>query len=155
MQQAPRFCPIELEALTKAMKEIIFIEREVEQAKIELSLKSDLNLYDLFRNFDSKGDGNITDQCLRHGLESNLSFHDFIPDDVYMFFRRFDRHGIGYLNFNALAAAILPFSREYALLVTDRPEYYCKRETDPRRFFQVDTRYELQSLFSVIFKAER
>ena len=50
---------------------------------------------------------------------------------------------------------ILPFSREYANLVTDRPEYYCRRERDPRRYFTVDTRYELQGMWSVLFKAER
>ena len=35
----------------------MFIEREVESAKIELALKSDFNLYDMFKMFDMKGIG--------------------------------------------------------------------------------------------------
>ena len=48
---------IELQEFTKALREIVFIEREVESAKIELALKSDFNLYDLFKMFDLKGIG--------------------------------------------------------------------------------------------------
>jgi len=36
------------------IKEIVFIEREVESAKIDLALKTDFNLVDAFRLFDSK-----------------------------------------------------------------------------------------------------
>ena len=72
-----------------------------------------------------------------------------------MFFRKHDRRSIGHIDFNHFASAILPFSREYANLVTDRPEYYCRREKDLRRYFTVDTRYEIQALWSVLFKAER
>lgn len=36
------------------LKEIVFLEREVESAKIDLALKSDFNLKDAFRMFDSK-----------------------------------------------------------------------------------------------------
>jgi Ca2+-binding EF-hand superfamily protein len=36
------------------LKEIVFLERGVEQAKIDLALKSDFNLLDAFRMFDMK-----------------------------------------------------------------------------------------------------
>ena len=62
---------------------------------------------------------------------------------------------MGALDFNRLGQAILPFSKEYANLVTDRPEYYCRRERDARRYFTVDTRFEFQALWGTIFKAER
>ena len=143
----------ELNELTRALKEIVFIEREVESAKIELALKSDFNLYDMFTQLDFDGTGRVDKEALRNGLELNLGFRDFMQDDLYLFFRRFAAGGD--LNFNSMSHAILPFSREYALLVTDRPEYYCKREREARRFFQVDTRYELLALWTIIFKAER
>ena len=58
------------------------------------------------------------------GLKRNLHFNDFTSDDIYLFFRRLDKESKGRLNFNDFSSAILPFSREYAALVTDRPDYY-------------------------------
>ena len=60
-----------------------------------------------------------------------------------MFFRKHDRKNQGAIDFNSIGNALLPFSREYANLVTDRPEYYCRREMDPRKYFTIDTRYEI------------
>ena len=58
-RSAPKFDRIELEEFTKVLKEIVFSEREVESAKIELALKSDFNLFDAFRMFDFKGLGEV------------------------------------------------------------------------------------------------
>lgn len=57
---APKLDRIEIEEFTKVLKEIVFSEREVESAKIELALKSDFNLFDAFRMFDFKGAGDVT-----------------------------------------------------------------------------------------------
>jgi hypothetical protein len=40
--------------LINVLREIVFLEREVESAKIDLALKSDFNLKDAFRMFDSR-----------------------------------------------------------------------------------------------------
>ena len=124
------------------LKEIVFAEREVESAKIELALKSDFNLIDAFRMFDLKGVGCFTSQDLSDCLVRSLHYNDFTSDDIYLFFRRLDKEGKGRLNFNDFSSAVLPFSREYAALVTDRPDYYSKRERDCARFFNSDTRHE-------------
>ena len=139
---APKLDRIEIEEFTKVLKEIVFSEREVESAKIELALKSDFNLFDAFRMFDFKGVGDVTAQDLSDGLARHLLFNDFTSDDIYLVFRRLDRESKGRLNFNDFSNAVLPFSREYAALVTDRPDYYSKRERDCTRFFNTDTRRE-------------
>ena len=59
------------------IKEIVFIEREVESAKIDLALKTDFNLVDAFRLFDTKNQSYITKQHLEEGLRLNLGFEDF------------------------------------------------------------------------------
>jgi hypothetical protein len=41
------------------LKEIIFIERELESAKIELSLKPDFNLLDAFKIIDMENKGYV------------------------------------------------------------------------------------------------
>lgn len=60
MRSPVRFDRIELEEFTKILKDIVFSEREVESAKIELALKSDFNLLDAFKMFDLKGIGCVT-----------------------------------------------------------------------------------------------
>jgi hypothetical protein len=46
--------------LSDWFKQILFIEKDIESAKIELSLKHDFNLVDAFRLFDRQGLGCIT-----------------------------------------------------------------------------------------------
>ncbi len=43
---------IEQSELANYLKQMIFIERDIESAKIDLSLKADFNLVDSFRIFD-------------------------------------------------------------------------------------------------------
>ena len=92
----------------------MFLEREVESAKIELALKSDFNVLDAFRMFDIHGRGFITQHDFTEGLRNGLLFNDFSNDDVYLFFRRNDLSGRGSLNLQSFSSGILPFSPEYA-----------------------------------------
>ena len=131
------------------------MEREVESAKIELALKSDFNLMDAFRMFDVKGIGCFTAQDFMDGLQRHLQFNEFNSDDIYLFFRKMDIGSRGRLTFNEFSTAVLPFSREYAALVTDRPDYHITRGIDFTRFFNVDTRQEFQAFWRVLFKNER
>ena len=61
---------------------------------------------------------------MQQALIENLDFVDFSIDDLFLIFNRFDRSRLGYLAFNDFKRLILPFSREYATLVSDRPDYY-------------------------------
>jgi len=46
--------------LALIFKDLVFLEREVETAKIEVALKADFNLMDAFRLFDISAKGFIT-----------------------------------------------------------------------------------------------
>ena len=52
----------------RALKEIVFTEREVESAKIELALKSDFNVVDAFKMLDLRGIGGVSQNDLKDGL---------------------------------------------------------------------------------------
>ena len=69
---------------------IILAERDLESLKIELALNSDFNIIDAFKIFDIKNLGCITSRDFVEGLKSNLDYPDFVPDDIYMFFKRVD-----------------------------------------------------------------
>lgn len=51
---------IEKGEIAKVFKDTIFLERELESAKIELCLKPDFNLIDTFRLIDIRNKGFIT-----------------------------------------------------------------------------------------------
>ena len=141
--------------MVKALKEIIFAERELESAKIELALKSDFNIVDAFKMMDIRAAGSISQNDFKEGLMRNLGYMDFTNDDMYLLFRRFDKANQGIISFNEFNRIMLPFSREYANLVTDRAEYYSRRSRDGSSYFNQDTRYEMQAFWSVMLKTER
>lgn len=153
--QPSRFDRVEGAELAGLLKEIVFLERDVESAKIDLALKSDFNLLDAFRMFDTKAYSYVSSQDMVDGLRCSLGFAEFVPDDIYLFFRRFDKTGRGRINFSEFSESVLPFSQEYAGLVTDRPDYYIRRGVDVSRFFNCDTRVEFQAFWRAYVKAER
>lgn len=146
---------IEQSEFAKVLKENIFLERELEGAKIEVALKPDFNLLDAFKIFDTRGTGNISVQDIIMSLRDNLGFDQFTHDDVYLLFRRHDSNNDGKLNFTEFSNLILPVSKEYAALLTDRPDFYMSRSVPPSQFFNADTRQEFRALWAGMFKCER
>ena len=66
------------------------MERELESQRIELALKTDFNLLDAFKIFDTKGVGNVSVQDVIMALREVFGFDKFAHDDVYLLFRRHD-----------------------------------------------------------------
>ena len=118
---------IEQAEFAKVLKDNIFLERELESAKIELALKPDFNLLDAFKIYDTRGTGNVSVQDIISSLRENLSFAEFTHDDVYLLFRRHDTNTDGKLNFTEFSNVLLPVSKEYSALLTDRPDFYMSR----------------------------
>ena len=118
---------IEQAEFAKVLKDNIFLERELESAKIELALKPDFNLLDAFKIYDTRGTGNVSVQDIISALRENLTFAEFTHDDVYLLFRRHDANTDGKLNFTEFSNVLLPVSKEYSALLTDRPDFYMSR----------------------------
>jgi hypothetical protein len=64
------------------LKDNIFLERELEGAKIEAALKPDFNLLDAFKIFDSRGAGNVSVQDVIMALRESIGFSEFTHDDA-------------------------------------------------------------------------
>jgi len=109
----------------------VFLEREVESAKIDLALKSDFNMKDAFRMFDIKQYSQISPRDLIEGLHKNLGLTEFCEEDVMLFFARHDQSCRGRINFIEFSHALLPFSSEYSGLISDRPEFFIRRGICP------------------------
>jgi Ca2+-binding EF-hand superfamily protein len=106
--------------LADCLKAIIFLEKDIEAAKVNLALKHDFNTIDAFRLFDRNNLGCVTPEDLMEGLRFNLHFTDFHHDDIFMLLKKVDRNGIGRITFKQFNELILPFTTEYAMRVADR-----------------------------------
>ena len=80
---------------------------------------------------------------------------DFTHDDVYLVFRRFDMNQDGKLNFNEYSNLLIPLSKEYAAMLTDRPDFYMSRDVPITQFFNADTRHEFRNMWAGLFRGER
>ena len=84
--------------------------------------------------------GSISPGDIQEALVRCLSFTDLNADDVQLIFRRFDRSHTGLLNFADFSRLMLPFSYEYASLITDRIDFYSRQNCDASAFWSSETR---------------
>ena len=99
LSDSPVFDAVEKGEVAKILKDSIFLERELESAKLELSLKPDFNLLDLFRILDPQAKGYVTALDLQENLNYNLQIDNVSRDDCYLFFRRYDLKNSGRITF--------------------------------------------------------
>jgi len=102
------------------LKEIIFMERELESAKIELSLKPDFNLLDGFKMLDIQNKGWISFGELADILNAmfdidttSLSGRELLD----LVFRRYDTNRDQKLSLAEFCKAFTPAGKEYGALV--------------------------------------
>ena len=74
--------------LAVALKSLIEIEKEIEEAKISLSVKFDFTTLDLFRLFETQG--KVTRKTLTETLSQTLKWVEFTQDDIYLWLRQND-----------------------------------------------------------------
>lgn len=76
--------------MAKIFKDTIFLERELESAKIEVALKPDFNLLDLFRLLDPTAKGYFSQIDLLDNLSRFLQIDNVGREDAQLFFKRYD-----------------------------------------------------------------
>lgn len=113
---------IEEDQLARALKEQIELERDNEDIKNQLALRSDFNLLDAFRFFDIDSRGYITKNELKEGF----NYFGVFPtnDEVYLIFRKLDTDNDGLLRYAEFCGLFNPKSAEYLSILNDRiPSY--------------------------------
>ena len=88
----------EEEYLAIALKNQLDLDKELEIVRENLAIKTDFNLMDAFRFFDSNGKGFITSSELDQTLRSFDIFAN--TTEIYLFMRRFDADGDGLLRYS-------------------------------------------------------
>jgi Ca2+-binding EF-hand superfamily protein len=115
-----KFDKVEQEESHKMLKEIIFMERELESAKIELSLKPDFNLLDAFKMLDHHNKGWISFSELVEVLNRlfDIDTMSFAGRELLdLVFKRYDTNRDQKLSLAEFCKAFTPSGKEYAALV--------------------------------------
>lgn len=135
------------------LKDLLDMELDLEKSKINLSLKPDFNLIDLFRMFDIENKGYITFDEFRSGL---YLFHLYPNhDDAFLLFSRYETVSDGILRYSDFCDIFCPKSEEHNNLLTTRPSYYIhKPYYRISEFFHPDTRLAVEVLLADNLRVE-
>lgn len=101
--------------LVAMLNDLLNMELDLEKARIELAVKPDFNLTDLFRMFDIENKGYITfDE-----FKSALTIFNLFPtrDDAFLFFSRYETVAEGVLKYSDFCDIFCPKTEEYSAIL--------------------------------------
>ena len=128
------------------------IESRIERAKIDLAIRYDYNVEDVFRIFENNSRGYLTTDDLQCGFEC-LGIC-ISRADARMLMNRFDLRKTGCLNFQDFFDMIVPYEKDYRLMVENRRPNSCCPCRCPEAL-SVGTRCDLKNVLQMIIDAER
>ena len=134
------------------LRDLIAQERELENAKVALTMKPDYNLHDAFVIFDNCRHGTITQAQLREGLAAIGVYPT--AEEINLFFQRYDTDKNHRLNFSEFSKAFLSDDNYYAHMLNRRPSnhrHHLHRRDD---CFFPETQVEHRTMWRVHFKVE-
>lgn len=118
--------PYEEDELSRALKEMINIDKDLESTKQMLSLKTDFNIEDCYRIFDVDAKGYIS---LRE-LEEGYNLYKIYPQkaELELLMKKYDIDEDGKLKFQEFTNIIVPKDKNYAALLLTRKPYNAHQE---------------------------
>ena len=136
----------------QCLREFISIEKDLDAQKVNMVLKTDFNLHDVFSIFDENRDGVLSHAEIRNGLAAIGVFPS--SEEIDLWFKRYDSNGDNKLEFGEFSEAFLPQDSYYTAMLQRRGSthrYPLYRRDD---CFFPDTAVQFRGLFNVHFKAE-
>ena len=98
--------------------DLIDIEEKIENLKIDLSLRNDFNIENIFRYFDYDFKGYILPDDFLFGLKKlSLNVNKF---DINLLFKKYDNKMKGQLNYCDLFDMLTPFQTDYRNMIENR-----------------------------------
>ena len=138
--------------LVNGLRTLIQNENDIEREKTSLALKSDFNLTDAFKIFDTNYCGNICTTELREGLAAIGVFPT--SEEIDLFVTRYDTSGDRRLNMREFSDAFLALDAYYANMAERRGSnhrYPLYRRDD---CFMPDTRIQFVNVWRQHFRSE-
>ena len=132
------------------LKELMEAESQLEQSRIDLSLKTDFTCQEAFKIFEQKDRGFLSDEDLKYGFEElGVCIND---KDINLLLKRFDIENEGVINYNAFFDMIVPFEKDYRNMVENRPSNSNFSGTSD--VFMLSTKNILREVFNLILNYE-
>eukprot|EP00825_Cyclidium_porcatum_P014726 TRINITY_DN17_c0_g1_i8.p1 TRINITY_DN17_c0_g1~~TRINITY_DN17_c0_g1_i8.p1 ORF type:complete len:284 (+),score=70.10 TRINITY_DN17_c0_g1_i8:154-1005(+) len=152
--EEPKLSPMKVSEelkLVQALKQIVQIDRDIEEEKKKLAFKSDFNLMDAFRLFDRKELG----YCNNIDLELALNKMGIYPTNqqLVLLFKKFSKSSDQMITFSKFSEIILPQSSEYANIMNNRLPKYVE-DSEGLEIFDIDTRLVFKKLINLIINGE-
>ena len=130
--------------------QLMSAESTLEQARIDLSLKTDFTCQDAFKIFEQNNRGFLSDEDLKYGFEElGVCIND---KDINLLLKRFDIENEGVINYNAFFDMLVPFEKDYRNMVENRPSNSNFSGTSD--VFMLSTKNILREVFNLILNYE-
>lgn len=143
----------EEDELVRALREQISLEKELENAKINLVQRHDFNNYDAFRIFDLNANGYISYSELKSGLNDIGIFPSV--EELELFIKRYDKNNDRRLRFSEFADAFSPLDNYYASLLNKRTSNDVRGRLYQRDdVFSSETKIEFRNVWRTHLKVE-
>ena len=134
------------------IREIMNIENQIENYKIELSLRSDFNIEDAFRIFELNGRGIINEADLKYGL--NLLDIYASDKDIKLIMRRADIRKNNLISYADFFDLIVPFEKNYRNMIENRLPSNFIPKYNKADVFMLSTKIYFQNLIRLIINLE-
>lgn len=131
---------------------MLSLERELEQVKTAITMKSDFNLFDTFKMFDIDNRGWCSINDLREGLSAIGVYPT--SEELELFMTRYDKNGDRMLRFNELCDAFTAHDPYYANMLNKRSSNNRMKTYRRDDCFYPETNIELRNLWRIHFKNE-
>ena len=134
------------------IREIMNIENQIENYKIELSLRSDFNIEDAFKIFELNGRGIINEADLKYGL--NLLDIYASDKDIKLLMRRADIRKNNLISYADFFDLIVPFEKNYRNMIENRLPSNFIPKYNKADVFMLSTKIYFQNLIRLIINLE-
>ena len=134
------------------IREIMNIENQIENYKIELSLRSDFNIEDAFKIFELNGRGIINEADLKYGL--NLLDIYASDKDIKLIMRRADIRKNNLISYADFFDLIVPFEKNYRNMIENRLPSNFIPKYNKADVFMLSTKIYFQNLIRLIINLE-
>ena len=133
--------------LVATLTDLLSMETDLEKNRIDLALKPDFNMTDLFRMFDIENKGYITFDEFKSALSM---FHIFpTRDDAFLLFKRYETVAEGVLKYSDFNDIFCPKTEEYSAILTNRQAYYVNKPYYRiSEYFHPETRRAIEALLA-------
>ena len=139
------------EKIVQFLQLLMDTELEIEKAKIELSLRTDFNIKEVYKFFDSKHFDCLTLNDLKNGLRK---LQLYVTDSqIKLLIKKYDLNNNGFIGYDDFFNMLVPYEREYRNIIEKKlPISNCKFNEG---FFLTDNTLSLlRNLLNIIISSE-